>query len=70
MFKDVFFSPLSDKLNKTNFDCGVAELNDFLFKRAKSFIKRGLCSVQALVCEQDNELRLFLPLASIGSVVL
>ena len=55
MFKEkdvkMLFSPLSDRLSKVDFDCGVIELNDFILKRAKSFVKRGLCSVQTLVCE-------------------
>jgi predicted GNAT family N-acyltransferase len=42
------FSKLNKRFDRPSFDCGTAELNDFLKTGASSYIKRGLCAVHIL----------------------
>jgi GNAT superfamily N-acetyltransferase len=45
----IVVSKLSNRHNRSSFDCGEPELNTFLKEHATQYIKRGLCSVQVLL---------------------
>lgn len=50
-------------INLGNFDCGVAELNDFIKQEAKECITKWLCAVRVLFDQESKQLLGFYSIA-------